>query len=111
MRTFIRSSSDDRPTEDAGRERRIELARRNSRWTEIDDDLVERGRLLVSASTDQVFKRYRGDAFETGSATLIAEEFPMFWYVDRGGDLVLLERLPGAWSEIVAKRAKRQART
>lgn len=34
---------------------RITAARHNPRWTEIPDDLVSRGRCLVSAATDDVF--------------------------------------------------------
>ena len=104
----MRSSSEDRPDDAAIRERRAEVARRNSDWTEVrETDLVPRARYLVHAETDGLFTRHRGIVFQTGSAHLIADRFPMFFYVDRDGELVFLQRAPGTWSEIVAKRARR----
>ena len=50
MRTFLRSSSEDRPEADAIRTRRVEVARRNSDWTEQREELerlaAERDRTL-----------------------------------------------------------------
>lgn len=109
MKTFMRSSSDERPTADAIRDARVGAARRNPDWTELaETDLVRRARYLVHAETDELFTLHRGTVFATGSTTLIADRFPMFWYLDRDGDLVCLERVPGTWSERVARQAKRQ---
>ena len=38
---------------------------------------------------------------------VIADQVELAFYVDRDGNLVFLEHLPGTWSEYVAKRAKR----
>lgn len=101
-------SSEERPTADEIRERRIEIARRHPDWTEIrETDLVRRGRYFVLADTDEILVAHRGAVFQTGSATLIAERFPMVWYLDRDGELAFLERSGGTWSEVVAKRTRR----
>ena len=103
------SASENLPDVDAIREARVEVARRNHDWTELrETDLVRRARYLVHAETDELFKLHRGVVFQTGSSTLIADRFPMFWYVDREGGLVFLSRVAGTWSEVVAKRARRQ---
>lgn len=108
MRAFLKASSDERPDEDAIAARRVEVARRNSHWAELcETDLVRRARYLVHAETDELFTPHRGYVFATGSSTLIADRFPMFWYVDRDGELVFLERVQGTWSAIVERRAKR----
>jgi hypothetical protein len=104
---FMRSASDDRPAEDEIRDRRVEVARRNSKWTEIEEPsaLVRRGRLyIVHADTDEVFKPYRGVVFATGSATVIADQTALYFYV-RDEELTFLELEPGTWSDRVAKRA------
>jgi hypothetical protein len=60
---------------------RIAAARRCTAWSEIEPDFVERGPVLVSAATDFIYKMYRGALFETGSATLISDQMPLFFYV------------------------------
>jgi hypothetical protein len=110
-RMFMRSSSEIRPDQDEIRDRRVELARRNSHWTELaETELVRRGRVLVSAESDEIFSFYRGMVFEPGSAAVaFNESVPLYFYVDRAGEIVFLERQRGTWSEIVAKRARRRA--
>ena len=110
MRTFLPRRSDERPTEDAIRERRIMEARRNSYSTELQEtDLVRRGRLLVAAETDEIFTLYRGVVFPGGAAlAAFNQQVPLAFYVDRDGDLVFLERRGGTWSELVARKARRQ---
>ena len=89
------------------RPKRLEVARRNAKWTEIEDDLVSRGRYLVSAETDAIYKPARGVVFAPYTVDVVADQTGLTFYVDRDGDLVFLERVPGTWSEIVAKRARR----
>jgi hypothetical protein len=92
---------------------RIEVARRN--WTEIDppERLFRRGfGWLVDDETDYVFIPRRGTTFETGRASLMTGEgLDLWFFIDRdSGDVVPLERLgTETWSEIVAKRARKQA--
>jgi hypothetical protein len=94
---------------DVVRSARIEAARRNQFWTELEEiDLVRRPPgYLVSASNDEVFWPYRGAVFAAWSAELISGSAPLWFYVDRDGDLVFLERLPETWSEMVERRVRR----
>lgn len=90
---------------------RLEVARRNSKWTEIDAaDLVPRGprdAWLVSAANDAVYEHYRGVVFAPGSVTMIADRAPVFFsLVD--GELVFYERLPFTWTQHLEKRAARE---
>jgi hypothetical protein len=56
------------------REARLRVARANQHWTEIPDDLVPRANgLLVSVSSDQVFKPHDGVVWERNSSAMIAE--------------------------------------
>ena len=90
------------------RPKRLEVARRHTKWTEIEDDLVPRGRgYLVSAATDALYTQARGVVFAPYSSNVIADQTELAFYVDREGELVFLERQPGTWSQFVAKRAKR----
>jgi hypothetical protein len=56
---------------------RLEVARRSSQWTELEDvDLVPRGprnAWLVSAKTDDVYEGYRGIVFQTGTVNVIPD--------------------------------------
>lgn len=59
----------------AVRPARLEVARRNPKWTEIENDLVPRGRgLLVSAETDAIYKPVRGVVFQPYSVNVIADQ-------------------------------------
>lgn len=86
MRGLFASTTESRPTPDEIRERRIEMARRNSGWAELHEaGLVHRGPFLVHADSDEVYVPYRGTAFQHGSADIIADRFPMSWFLDRDG--------------------------
>jgi hypothetical protein len=95
------------------RRARLELARRQSAWTEIPETrLVRRGRYLVDAETDFVYVLRRGLVFEPGRAAVgyVADQTPMTYFVDQAGEIVFLEQ-PGAprtWSEIVERKARRE---
>jgi hypothetical protein len=97
------------------RERRLELARRRSNWTEIPESrLVRRGgRFLVDAETDLLYLLRRGHVFEPGNATVgyVTESAEMTYYVDAADNIVFLEHpgSPHTWSEIVARKARRGA--
>lgn len=108
MRTFLRSSTEDWSGEAAIRECRVELAQRNSHWSELQEtDLVRRGRLLVHAQSDQVFSFYRGLVFDPSFASIsFNETVPMWFYVDRAGEVVFLERKSWTWTERLEKRAE-----
>ena len=63
--------------------KRLEVARRNAKWMEIENDLVPRNRgWLVSASTDAIYQPVRGVVFQPYSVTVIADQ----------GRVVLLRR-------------------
>lgn len=88
---------------------RLEVARRNSKWTEIENDLVPRGRgWLVSAETDLIYQPVRGVVFARYSVNVIADQTELSFYVDRDGDLVFLERIRGTWTEHLEKHAARE---
>lgn len=90
---------------------RLDVARRNSQWTELEEvDLVPRGprnQWRVSASTDEIYAPHRGAVFQSWSTSVVADHAELAFYVDRDGDLVFLERKPGTWSDHVAKQARR----
>jgi hypothetical protein len=90
---------------------RIRIARSTSRWQEIEDDLVPRGRVwLVSASTDAVYRRDRGLVFAPGSVSIVDEVRPLHFTVGDDGELTFYERERETWSAIVARRAARKPR-
>jgi hypothetical protein len=95
------------------RELRIDAARRNRHWTELEESvLVRRGPWLVHADTDELLSRYRGMIFASGSPTItFNEQVEMLWYVDRAGEIQFLERsrAPSTWSEVVARQARRRS--
>ena len=94
---------------DAVRKARLEVARGNPLWSELEEiDLVRRPPgYLVSASTDEVFWPYRGAVFAAWSASMISDSAALHFYVDGAGDLVFLERLPESWSELIERRVRR----
>jgi hypothetical protein len=61
----------------------------------------------VSAEADDIYTPTRGVVVAPHSVNVIADQVELAFYVDRDGNLVFLEHLPGTWSEYVAKRAKR----
>ena len=100
-----------RAVTEALRPKRLEIARSNPKWTEVEDDFVPRGRgWLVSAGTDLVYQPARGVIFASHSTNVISDQTEFSYYVDGDGDLVFLERLPGTWSEYVERRERRGRR-
>ena len=105
---FVRSS-EAQPTDHEIRRARVDVARRHQAWTEIEDDLVPRGRgLFVSAATDHVYTPTRGVVFATASVAIVAEYAPSYFTVSADGALAFYERLPQTWSEMVARKARRR---
>jgi len=93
------------------RPKRLEVARRQPKWTEIEGDLVTRGRgWLVSASTDAIYTPTRGIVFQPYSISVIADQAELSFYVDEHSDLQFLERLPGTWTEHLERRERRKHR-
>ncbi len=94
------------------RPKRLEVARRNAKWTEIENDLVPRGRgWLVSAETDAIYRPARGEIFEPYSVDVVADMSELWFYADeRDGELHFLERVktPATWSEHVARQAAKK---
>jgi hypothetical protein len=94
------------------RKARIELARRQSTWTEIPETrLVRRGPFLVDAETDLVWIYRRGHVFEPGRATVgfIPDGAAMTYAVDQNDNIIFVEHPggPRTWSEIVERKAWR----
>jgi hypothetical protein len=104
------SSEPELPTEDEIRRNRIASARKCSRWQEIRPDLVHRDNYFwVSAATDAVFVRYRGEVWNVLGGIDFAEQNPLYFTVD-GSGIELYERHPQTWSEIVFGRERARAR-
>jgi hypothetical protein len=100
-----------RAHEEELRPARLEVARRNSRWTEIEADFVARGRngyWLVSVSSDHVYTRACGEVFQSGSVAAVSDFAPLFFTVDADGDLTFYEREPWTWTEHLEQQAKRE---
>ena len=104
-------SSDQTPTEKEIRRARVARARQHQRWTEIPAGrLVPRYRhWLVDAETDECFVPVRGVVFQIGTANIIADLARLHFVVGDDGELVFYEKQPGTWSEIYARRARREA--
>jgi hypothetical protein len=103
---FGRSEQSTPTTAESLAARRIEAARHCRAWTELNPDvLVQRERrYYVNAETDETFEVYRGDAFSPAGDG-VADMTPLAFIV-RDGDVIVLERLPHTWSEIVYQRAR-----
>ena len=86
---------------------RLRAARANQHWTEVDDDLVARDQLLVSASSDRVYKPHPGVVFEPGSSAMIADQAPLHWYADEASP-AFLELLPETWTERYDRQLRRR---
>ena len=84
------------------------MARGNSRWTEIDNDLVERRPYLVSASTDELYRPHRGAVFADDS--LVEQMAPLCFVVTPEGELEFYERVghPKTYTELLERKAKRR---
>lgn len=97
--------------EEAVRPARLDAARRQPKWTEIENDLVPRGykgTQLVSAETDHVYRRYAGPVFQPGTASVIPDQAELYFTVDANHGLTFYEREPGTWSDRVARQARRK---
>lgn len=93
------------------RAKRVDLARREDKWTEIPAErLVSRGPSrfgwLVDAETDLVWVRAPGSFFVRDSVTLVATHVAVTYFVDAAGDIVALERAPNiaTWSDVIRTR-------
>jgi hypothetical protein len=109
LRTFLGARDADSGDMDALREARVALARRMSTWREIPEP-VRRGPWLVDAESDELFVVRRGATFEPGRAHILSGDgFPLSFYVDVDGDVVVLEKVksPATWSEHVARQTSR----
>jgi hypothetical protein len=61
---------------------RVAAARRCKSWDEVPDDLVRRPRgMLVSTSSDKVYRRYAGATFGRGGRIEFAEQTPLEFVV------------------------------
>jgi hypothetical protein len=92
------------------RKLRVRAARELSQWTEIPEPVV-RGRWLVDAASDRLFTVYRGATFFGGKLEFAADRNDLSFYLDRSGDVVVVEpvRAPAStWSELVALQACQQ---
>jgi hypothetical protein len=91
---------------------RLKEARRRFEEIAPEERLRPRGRLgwLVDSETDYLYAPARGEIFEHGSAKLIADQAALWFYLDRDGVPVVLERLPDKWCDLVAAQARRSAR-
>jgi hypothetical protein len=97
---------------EAVRPARLDVARQNPKWTELQEvDLVPRGRgYLVSAVSDRIYQRVQGVVFASYSVNVIADQTELSFYVDRDGELHFLEQIPGTWTQHLEKQAARQRR-
>ena len=90
---------------------RVEAARHNRRWTErAVTEFVRRGKWFVDAASDELYATRRGQIFEPAGPRIIFDaELALSWFVDRAGDVIVLERStrPRTWSEIVERKARR----
>ena len=105
-------SSEQKPSEGEIRRARVARARQHQCFTEIPAGrLVPRYRFwLVDAETDECFAPYRGGVFHTGTASILADQAYLHFYVDEAGEPRFLERHHKPWSEIYARRARAELR-
>jgi hypothetical protein len=91
------------------RDARVDAARSNANWIEVEEKFVRRPpNLLVQSDTGQTFRIYRGEVFAYGSATVafVSERSTMWFYVREDGEVQFVEYL-GQWETIHAKRIAR----
>ena len=105
----MRRSSEEVPSEDAIREKRVQVARANPVWSEVAETLlVRRERWLVHAETDETFTRFAAQVWARGTAVIAQNDrVPLTFFVDQQGEVHFLERQAASWSEIFAKRTRR----
>lgn len=109
MRTFLGQGSTS--VEDELAARRVEVARGNSRWTEIAPAERLRQRelgLLVDSETDLVWTRRPGMVWapETAHVEYVDPRSEQTFYVDSAGEVVFLESVQMTWSEHVRRAAR-----
>jgi hypothetical protein len=94
------------------RAERVRKARATAHWTEVPDDFVPRlgGRLLVSASSDVVYKPARGVVFAEASTNLVDEVRPLSFVVRDDNELSFYEKQPETWSAMLARRGRKASR-
>ena len=92
------------------RPKRLEVARGLRIWREIPDDFVPRqgGSLLVSASSDAIYRRYRAAVWASDSAVAIADTVELSFTVGSNGELSFFEQLPGTWTQHLERKAERE---
>jgi hypothetical protein len=102
---------DGRPllTEDEVRVARLNAARRNPAWREIDEP-VERAPWLVDAASDRVFRRHRGDVWTPGAASTLTPDLELTFYVDADETVRFVERVSGVttYTELLGRRARQE---
>lgn len=94
---------------DTFRRVRIDSARRNEQWTELEEAaLVKRGPWLVHVETDELYTRYRAPTFHRSARIEFGADKALHFFVDQAGDVVVLERSqqPRTWSEVAYGRAR-----
>lgn len=92
---------------------RVKAARANVMWTEIEpDDLIERdgGRLFVSAGSDLIYSLEPGAIFEKGTARLVSDFAELCFVVRDNDELVVFQRRPGTWTQVIEARERRRRR-
>lgn len=75
-----------------------------------ETEFVRRAKWFVDAASDELFSARRGQIFEpAGGKILFDHELELQFFVDRGGEVIVLERStrPRTWSEIVERKARR----
>ena len=87
---------------------RVAAARANPNWTEVEEGALRPRppHMLVHGDTGQTFKRYRGEVWSPGTATVaFIDERRMMWFLVRDDEIAFLEYV-GQWDLIYAKRIK-----
>lgn len=112
MTASPRSSSDAPPVDQEQlRAARLEAARANAYWQEIESTLlVRRGPFLVRADNDSLRTLHRGTIWNPSSADVVFNDRLSMWFtVDSAGDVVFLEKsnAPATWSEVVERQARK----
>lgn len=88
---------------------RVEAARRNSKWKEIEPP-IRRGRWLVDAASDELHTLHRGVIWHRAQIEFGADQ-PLRFFVDAAGHVIVLDRVlsPRTWSEFYERQTRRRA--
>lgn len=89
-------------------QRHLDSARRCSAWTELEASaLVRRGRrFYVHAETDAIYLPYRGAVWNALGGIEHANTSPLYYFTDETGDVILLEKQAGTWSDRVYQQGR-----